>query len=140
MATSYHRLLRCIMTAHCHRLLLLKHKEDKHTKKTTKKNQKERRELTFKLPLCPLIFGSRFYPPAFLLPFQVFFPSTLFFSNKTHTHTHRKEKNTIEKKKYASKGRSLSSNSCSTLSLLAPTSTLPLLPSCFCTSISYTFS
>jgi len=27
-----------------------------------KKKCNERKELSFKLPLCPLIFGSRFYP------------------------------------------------------------------------------
>jgi hypothetical protein len=44
--------------AHYCRLLLVKHKIDKHTKK----KQKEGRDLTFKLPLYPLTFGCHFYP------------------------------------------------------------------------------
>jgi hypothetical protein len=49
-------------TSHFRHLLLFKHKEDKTHKKTTKRKPKEGRELTFKLPLCFLTFGSRFYP------------------------------------------------------------------------------
>jgi preprotein translocase subunit YajC len=52
-----------------------------------------RRELTFKLPLYPLIFGSYFYPLTFALPFQVLSLGIFFFSSK------RKEKKTTKKKK-----------------------------------------
>jgi hypothetical protein len=79
------------MMAHCHRLLLLKHKEDKTHKKTTKKKPRKGRELTFKLPFCPLIFGSDICPPTFALSFQVFSLGIFFFSNK--------EKKTQRKKK-----------------------------------------
>ncbi len=41
----------------------------------------------------PVIFGSYFYPPAFVLSFQALFPSIFFFSNR------RKGKKTQRKKK-----------------------------------------
>jgi hypothetical protein len=47
--------------AHYRHHLLLKHKEDKTHKKTTIKKPREGRELTLKLPLCPLTFGFCFY-------------------------------------------------------------------------------
>jgi hypothetical protein len=50
------------MTTHCRHFFLFKHKEDKTHKKTTKKKPREGKELTFKLLLYPLTFGSRFYP------------------------------------------------------------------------------
>jgi len=69
--------------------------EKKNTKK--KKNHRkrnicrERKELTFKLSLCPLTFGSCFYFPTFAFLFQMFSPSIFFFSN-------RRKKNTKKKK------------------------------------------
>ncbi len=77
-------------------------KEKKRKEKKTiekKKICKERRELTFKLLFCPLIFGSGFCPLAFSLSFQVLSPRTFFFSNK------RKKKH--KETKMAEKGRSL---------------------------------
>jgi hypothetical protein len=50
------------------------------------KKCKERRELSFKLPLCPFTFGSPFCPPAFTLLFQTLSRGNFFFSSK------RKEK------------------------------------------------
>jgi hypothetical protein len=65
----------------CHQLLLLKHRKNKTHKKTTKKIPREGREVTFKLSLCPFIFGFRFCTPAFALPFQVLSHGIFFFSN-----------------------------------------------------------
>jgi len=138
------------MTTHCHCLLLIKHKQDKTHKKTTKKNQekkgsllsssrstlsilafafallfqmlslgifffssrkkkkknhieekicRERKELTFKLPFCPLIFGSHFYLPTFAFPFQVFSFSIFFFSRRRKEKKNTKKKKKTEKKK-----------------------------------------
>jgi hypothetical protein len=70
-------------------VLLLKQKKRKKTqKKTIKKKKKcrEGKELTFKLPLCPLTFGSCLCPLAFALPFQALSLGILFFSSR------RKEK------------------------------------------------
>jgi hypothetical protein len=87
-----------------------------------KKKPKEGRELTFKLSLCLLIFGSHFCPLAFALLFQVLPLGIFFFLNirGKKQKNHREEKN-------AEKGGSLSSSSCSTFSLLALASALLLL-------------
>jgi hypothetical protein len=45
-----------------------------------KKKCREGKELSFKLSLCPLTFGSCFYPPTFALLFQTFSPGIFFFS------------------------------------------------------------
>ncbi len=136
------------MTAHCHCLFLLKHKEDKTHKKTTKKTKrkegacfqalalsshfwflllpfcfkrfllasfssqktknhreekkcKERKELSFKLLLCPFTFGSHFCP----FVSNAFSLHLLLKQKKRKENT--KEKKTIEKKKYAKKGGNL---------------------------------
>jgi len=67
-----------------------KHKEKKNHRK--EKKCKNERELTFKLLLYLLIFGSHTCPPTFALPFQALSPCIFFFSNK------RKEKKHIKKK------------------------------------------
>jgi len=108
----------------CRCLFLFKHREEKKHNKTTKKIPRERKELTFKFPLCPFTFGFHFCPPTFALPFQVFSLGIFFFLSKKKKH---KEEKTIEKKKYADKGRSLPSSSHSALSLLASASTFLLL-------------
>jgi len=92
-------------TAHCHHLLLLKHKKT------------EGKEFTFKLPLYLLTFGSRFCPSI-----SNAFSWHLFLLKQ------KKRKNNYRGKKNAKKGRSFPSSSYSTLSLLAPSSALPLLP------------
>ncbi len=51
-------------------------------KKKKKKDCKERMELSFKLPICPLTFGSHFYPPTFALLFQTHCFRIFFFSNR----------------------------------------------------------
>jgi Na+/melibiose symporter-like transporter len=82
------------MMTHCHLLLLFRHPKKKAHKKTTKAKPRKRMKLTFKrmkftfkLLLCPLIYGSRFYP--FILMFS---PCIFFFSNR------RKKKNKGKKK------------------------------------------
>jgi hypothetical protein len=42
-----------------------------------KKKCRERKEFSFKLPLCLLIFGSHFWPLVFALSFQALSPSHL---------------------------------------------------------------
>jgi len=71
-----------------------KHKEKKNRRK--EKKCRERRELTFKLSLYPLIFGSCFYPLAFALSFQVLSPNIFFFSNRNKEK--KKEKDLKNKK------------------------------------------
>jgi hypothetical protein len=77
--------------------------EEKKRKKQRKKNhRKERkhrdgRELSFKLPLCPFTFGSRFCPLTSTLLFQMFSPGIFFFlsrrkEKKTKKKNHRKKK------------------------------------------------
>jgi hypothetical protein len=83
-------------------------------KKPTKKIPKERRELTFKLSLCPLTFGSRFKS----FCFKHFLLASFSFQVK-------------EKKKNAEKGRNFPSSSHFAFSVLVLASTLPLLPFCF---------
>jgi hypothetical protein len=73
-------------------------KKTKHTKKLQQKKQGEGRELTFKLPLCPLTFGSHFCPLTFALSFQVFFPNIFFFSSKKKKKKHRTENKCKERK------------------------------------------
>jgi hypothetical protein len=84
----------------------------KHTRKQQPKKPREWRELTFKLSLCLLTFGSRFY---------------LFVSNTFSWHLlllkQKEKKKNIEMKKNVEKGGSLPSSSCSAFSLLAPAST-----------------
>jgi hypothetical protein len=84
--------------------------------------------------LCPVTFGSHFYP---------------YVSNALSWHLlllkqkkpkQNKLKKTIEKKRNAEKGESFPLSSRSTLSLLAPASTLPLLPSRFYPFVSNIFS
>jgi hypothetical protein len=106
--------------AHCCHLFLLKHKEDKTHKKTTKKTKK--REGTY---FQTLALPFHFWFP--LLPFcfkHFLLASSSFQAEEKKT----KKKKTIEKKRNAKKGGSFPSSSRSALSLLAPTSTLPLLP------------
>jgi hypothetical protein len=65
--------------------LLLKYKIKKHKEKKNHRKEKihrEGRELTFKLLLGPLTFGSRFYPIVFAFPFIVFSLGIFFFSIK----------------------------------------------------------
>jgi hypothetical protein len=100
--------------AHCHCLLFLKHKEDKTHKKRTKKKTKRREGASLQIPALPFHFWL------LLLPF--YFKCFLF--------KHKKKK-PIRKKRNAEKGRNSPSSSHSALSLLAPTSALPLLHFCF---------
>jgi len=97
-------------------------KKTKHTRKQQKKKPREGREITFKLPMCPLTF-------AFLLLLSVSnaFPCIFFFSKRRKEKKH-KEKKTIEKKKNAKKEGSSPSTSRSAFSFLALTSALLLLP------------
>jgi len=104
----------------------IRKKKPQRKKNHRKKKCRKGRELTFKLPLCLLIIGYRFYPPTFALSFQVFYSCIFFFSSKRKKKKH-KEKETIEKKKKAEKGRNLPSSSRSALSLLALASAFPLL-------------
>jgi len=53
----------------------------KHTEKQQKK-PKERKELTFKLSLCPLTFGSCVCPPIFAFLFQVLSLGIFLFSSR----------------------------------------------------------
>jgi len=98
--------------------------EKKKKPKKKKKKKKKRRELSFKLLLYPFIFGSHVCPPTFALLLRFLLASSSFQEKKN------KEK-AIEKKKYAEKGGSFLLSSRFAFSLLAPTSTLPLLPFCF---------
>ncbi len=66
-----------------------------------KKSCKEGKELTFKLPLCPLIFSSCFYP----FVSNVFSRHLLLFKHKTQRKTQRKKYH--KKEKNVEKGRSL---------------------------------
>ncbi len=59
-----------------------KKKNTKEKKTINKKKCKEGKELTFKLPLYPLIFGSYFYPSVSTLSFQALSLGIFFFSNK----------------------------------------------------------
>jgi hypothetical protein len=88
------------MTAHCCRLFLLKHKENKTHKKTTKKKPREGKELTFKLPLCPLTIGSHSYPFD-----SNTFSWHLFLLKQKKKKTHTQKKNPIERKKNVEKVR-----------------------------------
>jgi hypothetical protein len=114
-------------------LLAFSSSQAKEKKTQKKKNHKEAKicregkELTFKLPLYPLTFGSYFCPPAFALPFQAFFLGIFFFSSRRKDKKH-KEKKTVEKKKNVEKGGSSPSSSRSILLFLAHASTLLLLP------------
>jgi hypothetical protein len=72
-----------------HFLLASSSSQAKEKKKNTKKKNhseenkcREERELTFKLPFYPLIFGSYFCPPAFALLFQALSFDIFFFSNR----------------------------------------------------------
>jgi hypothetical protein len=80
-----------------------------------KKKLQRKKELSFKLPLCPFIFGSHFYPLTFVLLFQTFSPDSSI----------RKEKKNVEK------GENLLSSSHSTFSPLVLASGLLFLPFCF---------
>jgi hypothetical protein len=53
--------------------------------------------LAFALPLCPLTFGSRFYPPTFALLFQTLSLGIFFFSSRKKEK--KKKKKIIDKKK-----------------------------------------
>jgi hypothetical protein len=82
--------------------LLLLEQKIKKTHKDKKNHEEEKicregRELTFKLLLCPLIFGSYFYPLIFALSFQMISPNIFFFSNRRKKKIQRK-KNHREKK------------------------------------------
>jgi preprotein translocase subunit YajC len=96
-------------------------------KKNHKKEKicKEGRELTFKLLLCPLTFGSCFCLFVFAFLFQVLSPGIFFFLSKRKE---KEKKKTHREKKNAEKGRSLPSSSCSTLSFFAFASAHLLLP------------
>jgi len=72
-----------------HFLLASSSSQAKEKKKNIKKKNhseenkcREERELTFKLPFYPLIFGSYFCPPAFALLFQALSFDIFFFSNR----------------------------------------------------------
>jgi len=107
-------------------LFIFKQKKKKTQRKKSHRKEKKcekGRELTFKLSLYPLSFGSHTCPPTFALPFQMLSPCIFFFSNKTKEKKHIKIK-TIKKKKNAEKGGSLPSSSCFAFSFLAPASTL----------------
>jgi len=75
-----------------HLLLFKQKKRKKKEKKNHRKEKKckEGRELSFKLPFYPFIFGSRFCPPTVVLLFQTFSPRIFFFSST------KKEKNKIK--------------------------------------------
>jgi hypothetical protein len=81
--------------------------EDKTHKKATKKKPKRRRELTFKLLLYPITFGSCFCPPAFALSFQVLSLGIFFFSRGKKKHTHTKKKKCHREEKICREGREL---------------------------------
>ncbi len=108
----------------------------KRKKKKRKENHKnkikcrEGKELSFKLPLCPVTFGSRFCLPISALLFQTCSLNIFFFWSKW------KEKKPIEMKRNAEKGRSFPSSSHFALSLLVLAFALPLclltFNSCFC--------
>jgi len=66
------------------------HKEKKNHREFLK--YKKGRELTFKLLLCPLTFGSHLCPPAFALPFQVFSLGIFFFSSRRGKKKHKGKK------------------------------------------------
>jgi hypothetical protein len=83
---------------HCYRFLLLKHREDKTHKKTIKKKPREGRELTFKLPMCPLTF-------AFLL---LHFRFKRFFLASSSSQIKEKKNHREEKK--CKEGRELTFN------------------------------
>jgi hypothetical protein len=104
-------------------------------KKNHRKEKKcrERKELSFKLLLCPLTLCFCFCPLASTLLFQTFSPGIFFFSSRRRKKN--KEKKTIEKKKLQRReGGSLQA-------LVLPFYFwLPFLPSCFCLFTSNTFS
>ncbi len=92
-------------TFSCHLLLLKQKKRKKTLRKNNHRKEKkcrEGRELTFKLPLCPLTFGSYFYPLTFDLLFQAFSPNIFFFSNINNL-----KKNTHKKGKKCKEGKAL---------------------------------
>jgi hypothetical protein len=99
------------------------------TQKNNQKNKpRDEREFTFKLPLCPLTFGSCFCFPLLHFYFKCFLLTSFFSNERKKKH---KEKKTIKKKKYAKKGGNLLSSSHFALSLLAPTFAFPLMHFCF---------
>jgi hypothetical protein len=101
-------------------------KEKKRKEKMNHREEKEcreRRELSFKLPLYPFSFGSCFCFPSFAFLFQTLSLGIFFFSSK------RKEKKTkkkkfIKKKKNVDNRGSFPSSSCYAFSFLVLTSTL----------------
>jgi hypothetical protein len=109
----------------CHCFLLLKHTEEKTHKKTTKRNQEKGGSLPSSSHPAFSLLAHAFALPLLHFRFKCFF-LTASYSQVEDKKKH-KEKKTIEKKKYANKGRSLPSNSRYTLSLLTPASTLSLL-------------
>jgi hypothetical protein len=96
--------------------------KDQKKKKNKKKKPKERKELTFKLPLYPLTFGYRFHPSVLLSP-------TIFFFSSRRKKKQRKK--TIEKNRNVEKGGRFPSSSYYVLSLLGLAFALPFLPFCF---------
>jgi preprotein translocase subunit YajC len=103
-----------------HGIFFFSKRKKKHTKKKDHREEnicRERRELTFKLPFCPLTFGSHFCCQAFELLFQMLCCGIFFFSSIRKEKKH-KEKKIIKKKKNVEKGGSLPSSSRFTLSFL----------------------
>jgi hypothetical protein len=92
------------------------------------KKCREGRELSFKVPLCPFTFSSRFYPPTFALLFQTFSLTSSF------SQVEEKKRKTIEKKKMQRRDGVFFQ------ALTLPSHFwLPLLPSHFCLSVSNVF-
>jgi len=90
-----------------------------------KKNQKKGGSLPFNFRSTFSLLATTFAFSLLHFPFQVFSLGIFFFSNRRKKK--HKEKKTIEKKKYAKKGRSLPLSSCSTSSFFAPAFAFSLL-------------
>ncbi len=91
------------------------------THKKTRKKTKRREGAYFQAPVLPFHFWLS------LLPFCF----KRFFLASSSSQAEEKKKKTIKKKRNAKKGRNFPSSSCFSLSFLAPTSALPILPFCF---------
>jgi hypothetical protein len=108
MATSCHHLFCCYTsTEEYDGTLPLSSSSQTQRRQNTKKNQQKKptkgRELTFKLPLCPFTFGSRFCPLAFALPFQVLYWH-IFLLKQKKKKTHIEKKNIKKKKMHRREG------------------------------------
>jgi hypothetical protein len=91
------------MMAHCHRLLLIKHKTNKTHKKTTKKKTKRREGAYFQAPTLPFHFWLSLLPFCFKRFLLASSSSQARKINKQRKKNHREEKKCKKRRKLSFK-------------------------------------